>query len=186
MRPKKNNPVARFLVLFLVLFALFYYFNILFFKVTISTDPYYIPFLDHYLNYIDWLRWALLHGSAKILKWFGYVTIGNKYELLVVGKGSIRVVYQCLGLGVLSFFAAFVIAYPAALKPKFLFLIAGATGIQVLNLLRFIFVVLLWNWRRNQIMDHHTLFNIFIYIVIAIVLYFWIKADTGEKMQQTT
>jgi len=176
MKRQKNNPAVRFLVIFIGLFLLFYYFNIMFFGLTSPGGKHYVAFLDNHLNYIDGLRWLLLNGSAGILHWMGYVAITNKYELLVAGKGFIRVVYTCLGLGVLSFFAAFVIAYPKPLKAKLIFLLSGILGIQLLNLARFIGVALFWNRHRNQIIDHHTLFNILIYIIIAVVLYFWIKA----------
>jgi len=181
MKPQINNPAVRFLVVFITLFLLFYYFNIAFFSLTSPGSRHYTAFLDKHLNYIDGLRWLLLTSSAKILHGLGYVAITNKYELLVAGKGFIRVVYTCLGLGVLSFFAAFVIAYPKPLKAKLIFLIGGMTGIQLLNLLRFIGVALFWNSHRNKVIDHHTLFNIFIYIAIAAALYFWIKADPGGE-----
>jgi len=95
--------------------------------------------------------------------------------MLVAGHGAIQVVYACLGLGVISFFAAFVIAYPKPLKPKLIFLITGILLIEVLNIIRFMLLALFWNPHTAKIIDHHTIFNIIIYIIVAVSLYFWIK-----------
>lgn len=173
MHAQKNKEPIRFVVPFLVLFLAFYYFNILFFGLT-SPGSHYSKFLANNLNYIDWLRWILLKCSTKTLRLLGYTAINNKYELLVAGRGIIRLVYTCLGLGVMSFFAAFVIAFPKPLKPKLIFLICGLLSIQFLNVIRFVILALFLDKHKNQVIDHHTIFNVFIYIVIVVSLYFWI------------
>lgn len=170
-----KNPVIKFIVTFLFLFLLFYYFNLLFLGIT-SPGNYYSPFLAGNLNYIQWLRSLLLSGSALILRAFGFDVIYNHIDLLVAGKGTIRLAYDCLGLGVMSFFIAFVIAYPKKLSSKLWFLISGLLGIQFLNIIRFVLLALFWSKKTNQVIDHHTIFNIIIYILIMICLYFWVKS----------
>ncbi|HTD40184.1 MAG TPA: hypothetical protein VK671_06150, partial [Mucilaginibacter sp.] len=101
----------------------------------------------------------------------------NDFQLLVAGHGTIDVVYSCLGLGVMSFFTAFVIAYPKKLKIKLIFLVSGLLCIQLLNVIRFVLLALLWDKKSGMILDHHTIFNITIYLIIAISIYFWIKHD---------
>ncbi len=171
----KSSPV-RFIIIFVVLFATFYYFNIFFFSIT-SPGKHYIDFFDHHLNYIRWLRHFLLSVSAQIINWFGFSAINNDIELLVPGRGTIRVVYSCLGLGIMSFFSAFVIAYPKKIKTKLVFLILGLLCIQVLNILRFVLLALFWHKKSGQIVDHHTIFNLVVYMIIAISLYFWVKHE---------
>lgn len=169
---------AKFVFKFLTLFLLFYYFNILFFGIT-NPGKHYYPFLANHLNYIQGLRWLLLSSSVQALNGLGYPAIHNGTELLVAGKGAIVLVYSCLGLGLMSFFAAFVIAYPKKkTKQKIIFLITGIFAIQLLNILRFVLLALFWNKNASQIVDHHTIFNIILYIVIMISLYFWVtKTD---------
>lgn len=171
-----NNQVSpiKFALKFIVLFLLFYYFNIMFFGIT-NPGKHYYPFLANHLNYIQGLRWLLLSISAQVLKVFGYPAIYNDTELLVAGKGAIVLVYSCLGLGLMSFFAAFVIAYPKKTKSKLIFLITGIFAIQFLNILRFVLLALFWNKNASRIIDHHTIFNIILYIIIMISLYFWVK-----------
>jgi exosortase/archaeosortase family protein len=182
-RSDRESPL-RFVVVFLLLFIVFYYFNIAFFAIT-SHGRHYIAFLDEHLNYIRLLRHMLLGISAQIIKWFGYTAITNDLELLVVGHGTIRVVYSCLGLGIMSFFAAFVVAYPKKLKVKLIFLLLGILGIQTLNILRFVLLAIFWDKKRgNMILDHHTIFNIIIYVIIAISIYFWIRHDDKKLISR--
>ena len=171
----KDSPL-RFLVVFLGLFLIFYYFNIFYFSIT-SRGSHYVPFFDEHLNYIRWLRNLLLTVSRSIVNMLGFTCISNDHQLLVAGHGIIDVVYSCLGLGVMSFFASFVIAYPKKLKPKLIFLAIGLISIQILNVLRFVLLAVLWDKKSHLILDHHTIFNIVIYIIIAITLYFWVKHD---------
>lgn len=175
MSISKNNPI-KFAITFIILFLVFYYFNILFFGIT-SPGNHYSPFLDNHLNYIQALRWLLLQCSALILKCMGFSTITNNYQLLVAGHGVIVLVYSCLGLGVISFFAAFVLAYPKQLKAKVIFLLAGTLTIEFLNIIRFVLLALFWNKQPGTGIDHHTIFNIFIYVIISIGLYYWVKSD---------
>jgi exosortase/archaeosortase family protein len=174
-----ESPV-RFILVFVTLFVIFYFANIVFFSIT-SHGKHYNAFLDEHLNYIRWLRYLLLHISAQIINWFGFTAITSDYELLVAGRATIQLVYSCLGLGVISFFTAFVIAYPKKLKAKLLFLISGILFIEFLNILRFVLLALFWNKKKGLIMDHHTLFNIIIYIIIAISIYFWVQHDDNKS-----
>jgi exosortase/archaeosortase family protein len=124
---------------------------------------------------------VLLNTSTGILNLLGFSAICNNYDLLVAGRGSIQVVYSCLGLGVSSFFAAFVLAYPQHLKAKIIFIICGILTIEILNVLRFVLLALFWNKADSKIIDHHTIFNIIIYALIAISLYFWVKSADKDN-----
>ncbi|AYL97265.1 exosortase Y [Mucilaginibacter celer] len=171
-----NNPVIRFVLLFVFLFTLFYCFNLFFFGIT-SPGNNYSPFLAEHLNYIAALRQLLLNCSAQILNWLGYAAIDNNYELLVAGRGKLVVVYSCLGLGLISFFSAFVLAYPAKLKSKIIFLVSGVLVIEFLNVMRFVLLAIFWSKKTERIVDHHTIFNIILYILIALGLYIWVKRN---------
>lgn len=171
---KDQNKAVRFALTFVVLFLLFYYFNVLLFSLT-NPGRHYNAFITQHLNYIQALRWLLLYSTSQLLKGLGFSVIFNNYELLVVGHSIIRVVYSCLGLGVLSFFTAFVIAYPKQLKSKVITLTIGVVVIELLNIIRFMLLALYGN--PYSLIDHHTLFNIIIYLLISTGLYFWIKQD---------
>lgn len=185
-KEKKTNAVnywaqpLKFVFSFLLLFLLFYYFNIAFFGLT-SPGNNYSPFLAEHLNYIQWLRSFLLDTSTTVLNKTGYTAIHNDYRLLLAGHGEIVLIYSCLGLGVMSFFTAFVIAYPKPWLHKLIFIVVGLLVIQALNIVRFVLLAIFWNKQKQQIIDHHTIFNIIIYILIAISLYYWMKESPKSK-----
>jgi exosortase/archaeosortase family protein len=179
----QNKPI-KFAITFLVLFLLFYYFNLWAFSRTNLGSPHYNAWLAQHFNYIQGLRWLLFVLTSTLLKGLGYAVVYNNYKLLVAGHATIQVVYSCLGLGVLSFFAAFVIAYPKPLKSKLIVFFIGVLGIEFLNVIRFA-VLALYGSKANQLIDHHTLFNIVIYVLIAAGLYFWIKRDIAEAPNGT-
>lgn len=174
---EKGSPV-RFMLLFLVLFLLFYFFNILFFGLTTPGGNHYSQFLADHLDYISALRHFLLKATKKTLSWLGYPSITDDTDILIAGHGRLKLIYSCLGLGIMSFLVSFVIAYPRKLKAKLIFLIPALFIFQALNILRFVVLAIFWNKNEDtQIVDHHTIFNILIYIIVAISLYFWVKRD---------
>ena len=176
--PDKKNDPMRFVLSFALLFAFLYLFNLWFISAASPNGRYYVPFLANHLNYIKGLRWVLIQSTAQILTWLGYAVVTNDIDLLVAGHGGIQIIYSCLGLGIIIFFSAFIICYPRNLKPKLLFLVSGVIGIEFLNIVRFVLLELFWDKKSKTILDHHTVFNIIIYVIIAIALYFWIKNDT--------
>jgi len=172
---KKLSPAILFVIKFLCLFGFIYGSYIIYLAVT-SPGGIYIPFLDTHLNFISWLRYALIETSAVILNLLGYQTKTSVYEMLVVGHNVIIVGYDCLGFGIMSFFSAFIIAYPGVLKVKLYCWLIGIVGIQALNLCRFVILSLYWRPSKSAYLsDHHTIFNIVVYILIAISLHFYTR-----------
>lgn len=177
MKPNKPqlSPAIIFAIKFLALFGLIYGFYIGYLSIT-SPGGMYIAFFDKYLNFISWVRYGLIETSAFVLNLLGYQTKTSVYQLLVVGHNVAHVGYDCLGFGVMSFFTAFIIAYPGTLKGKLYCWFFGIIAIQALNLSRFIILSLYWRPSKSvYISDHHTIFNIIVYIAIAIGMYFYIR-----------
>ncbi|MFD0795030.1 exosortase Y [Mucilaginibacter litoreus] len=178
---RKLNPAALFIIKFLGLFAIFYGFYIIYLSL-VSPGGLYSAFLNRNLNFVAWLRYVLIESSSGILQLLGYQTKTNTDQMLVVNHNIIHVGYDCLGFGVMSFFAAFVISYPARFKSKVYFLICGLAGIQAINIIRFVTLSLYWKHTNVYLTDHHTVFNIVVYILIAISVYFY----TNHQDKATT
>lgn len=176
-----KKPAMRFALSFLLLFALLYKFN-LFYNSLISQGKNYNIFLSKHFNYIQWLRDFLLRSSSAGLQLFGYQTKINSLSLLAVGYGKITLAYDCLGLGVMSFLIAFAVTYPAKIKSKLKLLIACIIGFQLLNILRFMLLALYWKGEEINKINHHTIFNLFIYMLLTIALYFWIEKSTVKEV----
>ncbi|MBD1392915.1 exosortase Y [Mucilaginibacter glaciei] len=172
---KSNAPLSpiRFVITFLFLFGLFYGFYIFYLSLTAPGGKFYSHFLDTHLNFIAWLRYILIESSAAILNVLGYQTKTSITQMLVVGHNIINVGYDCLGFGVMSFFTAFVIAYPGQLNPKLYFYGVGLISIQVLNLARYILLALYWKHTTVYISDHHTIYNLITYLLVGVSIYFY-------------
>ncbi|WP_113654026.1 exosortase Y [Pedobacter namyangjuensis] len=179
---KKANKVAIFFVFKLVVFYLIFSQGNLFMNSVLNdTGRYYNPFLTEHFNYIQWVRSALIIPATWIIKLFGFYAIHNEMDVMVVDGPYLRVNYSCIGLGVMSFLTAFVLAFPAKIKAKVQLFIVGTIMIYVLNVLRIAGLgVLLGHFKsqRNNFTYHHEIFNIIVYICIFALLYFWIKRNT--------
>lgn len=180
-RFKSNLSPVKFIISFLLLFTVFYCFNLYCFAATSPGSRHYNQFIANNLDYIKGLRWLLLTSSTNWLNTLGFTAIHNNYNLLVAGHGSIQVVYKCLGLGVISFFTAVVIAYPKPTKAKVAFIITGIFALLFLNIVRFMLLALYWTNADNMTLDHHTIFNFIIYIIIAVALYFWMREPVNPN-----
>lgn len=180
------DPYIRFIILFVILYFLLNYFNEFYIGIT-AKGGIYVPFLDEHLNYIRWWRTFSLEASATILRWFDYTVLTNETQLRVVGKTGITLVYSCLAYGIMSVFVAFCISFPNPFKHRFLFMFTGLLFIQALNILRFILLSLYWNRRKPLFnMDHHDIFNIFIYSVLIIMCYLWIRYSSKDQNAKNT
>lgn len=175
------DPYIRFIISFVVLYFVLNYFNEFYIGVT-SKGGIYSPFLDEHLNYIRWWRMFSIESSATILRWLDYHVLTNEFQLRVIGKGGIRLVYSCLGYGIMSVFIAFCITFPSPFKHRYGFMVAGLVLIQLLNIGRFVVLPLYWNRSKPLFgMDHHDLFNIFIYGILILICYCWIRYSSRNK-----
>lgn len=181
-KTKTNSykSAIKFTVSFLFLFTVLYCFN-LFYNGLMLPGGNYNAFLSQHFNYIQWLRRFLLEASAFGLGLLGHSTKINNYSLLTVGYNTINLGYDCLGLGVMSFLTAFVLTYPAKWKSKFKLLLSTLLGFQLLNILRFILLSLFWKGGELRSVNHHTVFNSIIYLLLMLTMYCWIEKITVKE-----
>lgn len=165
---------AYFIKLFLV-FTAGYYFNIFYWGLT-DPDNYYSPFLDTYVNYIDWLGTSILYGAKQIAAYLGQNTYVDSPQLIRTVSGtSVILSYGCLGLGINSFWLAFVIANSGTWQRKVYWCLGGMLLIWVINCCRIalLLIALEKNWQDLHYIDHHDVFNIVSYILILSLMYFY-------------
>ncbi|MGI4751806.1 MAG: exosortase Y [Janthinobacterium lividum] len=179
---KKSNlkPELKFAIRFLFLFVILYFFN-LYYNGLMLPGGNYNSFLAQHCNYIQYLRNILLHTSSAGLQLLGYPTKINNYSLLAVGHNKINLAYDCLGFGVMSFLAAFLLTYPTKSKAKLKLFLILVIGFQLLNILRFMLLALYWKSEGVGRINHHTVFNTFIYLLLIVTLYFWIEKSMIKK-----
>lgn len=177
-----QDQVYKFLILLAGSFGFLYYLNLFLIGLSAEGGTFYAPFLQEHFDYISGLRYVLIQTSEWVLQRFGYNTFTTDFWLRVSGHGGVIVVYSCLGYGVMSFFTAFVLAWPKSLNSKLWFLPAGLLLIQTLNIIRFIMLALFWKGSIFRgVIDHHDLFNIILYLILLSFIYFWARKTREDK-----
>ncbi len=174
----KNNPAVKFTIVFLILYLLFDYANKFFNNVNTPDAKYFNAYVSEHFNYIQLLRTSLILSTVKIMELMGYFMMYSKTQILALNGIPSNINYGCLGLGVFSFWAAFVLAFPKSLKEKLKFLIIGLVSIFLLNVFRLVILTILTveiPYEKEYFTYHHDAFNFFVYTVLFIMIYFWVK-----------
>ena len=179
----------RFIIKFLSLFALLYFFCIVFISITYRASNAFYIFLRDDLNYIDWMRYSVLRTSEFLCKLIGVDSyIENRIIIHVINSPKkLHMGYDCIGYGVMSFWTAFVIANKTSLLKKIYWLIGGCIIIWFINCIRVavLLTALRNDWPISKYVDHHTTFNIISYILILIMIFIYIKLDKSKEKAVT-
>lgn len=177
-----NNKQGNFLhytLRFLLTFCILYYGTIAFIGLT-APGGFYWAFADHYLNYVSWLRWLLLHSAAAVLKLAGFaVYLKDIYTIRMQNGAGVHVGYDCIGYGVMIFWFSFVLANQLSLKRKIKWIIGGLLMIWIINVVRICLMLVAVNqqWKSLFNFDNHTWFNIVAYLAIFTMMYFFDAAQ---------
>ncbi len=184
----KNIKPVKFIAILFITYILLSQGNIFMNSVLSPGAKYYNQFFYENLNYIQWLRNALIIPSKWILNAFGYQILSNKDEILIIGGIKLNVNYSCLGLGVMSFIIAYVTAFPVHLRYKWKVALFCCFVVYFLNILRIAGLGIIFtefHTHRKSLAYHHEVFNILIYIVVLFILFKWIskyvKRPSREK-----
>ncbi len=168
----------RFIISFLLLFTIVYGFNLAFIGVT-APGGIYLPWLQDHLNYIEHWRNFNIQATAFTLDALGYPVKITSFTLAVPGRGGFKLIYSCLGYGIMSFLFSYVMIFPKPWRSRIVVLVPGLLIIQILNLIRFLIISLYWRKMSFYTwIDHHLAFDIFIYLVVIMILYMWINSNT--------
>ena len=183
-KKQADKKAIKFIIALFVLYILFSQGNLFMNSVMSPGGKFYNAYIAEHFDYIQGLKTALIIPAVWIIKLFGFYAIYNEMDVMVVSGPLLRINYSCLGLGVMSFLAAFVLSFPASWKSTFKMLIIGLISIYVLNILRIAGLGILFGTfqsQRNYFEYHHEIFNVIVYIIIFIMLYIWIRRNTKIK-----
>lgn len=174
-----KNSFFIYLIKFLLVFCVLYFGTEAFIGLT-APGGLYVPFLDHHLNFIAWLRASILIGSKTLLAILGYEAFRPDEFLLKLKNGEgVRMVYACIGYGIMSFWIAFVFANRGSWQKKAKWIAGGLLSIWLINVIR-VSLLLIANSKNKRMpfgIDHHTWFNIIAYLVIFILIYFYERSS---------
>jgi exosortase/archaeosortase family protein len=174
-----NKNLIQYLLKFIICFCILYFGTLAVIGLSVP-GGYYSSFVSNYLNYVAWLRFALLFCSKFLLGLFGYHTfIDDIYTLRLVGGYGVHLVYSCTGFGIMSFWAAFIFANKIRWQKKAKWIAAGCIFIFLINVMRISLLVVAVNekWPNRFGLDNHSLFNIAVYTLIFIMIYQFDKSE---------
>ena len=178
-----NKSFIIYVIKFLFIFC-FLYFGTIAVIGLCTPSGYYSSFIAHYFNFIDWLRFSLLCASKALLSTIGFTAyIVDKFTLRINNQVGIKMVYSCVGYGVMSFWGALILANKGVTIKKIKWLIGGWLAIWSINILRItLLLIALYNsWQIPFGLDHHTWFNIVAYILIFVLIYFYDRSTLSNS-----
>lgn len=185
-----SNRYVIYLLKFAAIFCLLYFGSLAVIGLSTPGNNY-SQFVDNYLDYISLLRrWLLLAGKG-LLSVFGIATVFTDEHTLTFAddtNSGIRMVYSCIGYGVMSFWAAFVLANTGSVWYKSIWLIGGWVALCFLNVMRifWLMVSIRNGWPVPFGLDHHTVFNIAAYALIFLMIYLYDKRATRNSKSTAT
>lgn len=172
LKNSRYFPIAVFLLLFFLFYA------ITEFTIGITTQGgMYNRFVATHLDWFAAFRSFLLQGAKLLLKMMGHeVQVIEPYRLKIADAGGVRMVQSCVGMGIISFWWAMILAFPQTTKNKLIYFTGGTAIIIILNIIRIaaVTLVLSSDWGKTyRNIDHHLLFNIVVYAMLFYMLYKW-------------
>lgn len=192
-----------FILKFIGLFLLFYYVNLFFVTLTLP-GKWHSDFFSGHLNYVQWLTDSLTHMSGYIASLFGvenYIRVETNSVVSASSGRAVNVKWECIGLGIYSFWLAFILAHKMSIKRKLLFSIGGIVAMWLLNCIRIALLLYAvehnlkaWkkSWKFIGDINHHDLYNYACYIIIIGMIYLYyrktskktstVKANTQKNM----
>ena len=171
-----------FFLKFLFLLLAIYYLNIFFLGLATPAGQLYSPFLEKNCNYIAWITSSTLYTSKLIVSFFGLEAYVDYPQTIRAFNGAwVDVWLPCLGLGITSFWIAFVVSHVSTWQKKLLWSVAGAFVIWFINCWRIalLLIALDRTWNAGYL-DHHAIFNVVAYSAIGFLIYLYYKQNNKE------
>ncbi len=159
----------------MLLFLLLYYGTQLWIGLS-APGKYYSPFIQQHLDYVAAFRRLLMNASKAVMQLLGYpASIVNVYDIKLANGRGVHIVYSCLGIGVMSFWAAFIIANAGSFKQKLLWVLGGLAAIFCINVTRvsLMLLAIAKKWTFFHRIDNHLFFNIAAYLLIFLMMYLY-------------
>ena len=178
-----NKALIIYLLKFASVFCVLYFGTII--VIGLSTpENYYSSFVANYLDYVSLLRSSYLNTCKGLMSVLHYqTTITDNYTLYINHSNGIRLVYTCLAYGIMSFWAAFILANKGTVKRKIIWIFAGLLLVWCINVIRLLLVLIAMNknWPMPLGFDHHTWFNIVAYGFIFLMIYFYDRSTSKHS-----
>lgn len=168
---KKYKLVVRFIVTFLTVYIALSFAYKLYLDTSVQSD--YHP---------DYITHLVATQSKELIQTLGYSCTIEPHpdeasvKLIINNKFTARVIEGCNSLSVLILFVSFIIAFSGRLKPTIVYLLAGATLLYAVNLLRIVALTIgLYHYPWRQEILHVVVFPAIIYGMVFLLWMFWVN-----------
>lgn len=174
----QTNPGLFFALKFLMLFVLFY--GLFFLVIGLSSpENFYSPVVAKYLDIVSAIKKSLVMGTRWLAGIAGYETVETAgYVIRFPAGRGVVIARDCVGIGVFSFWIAFVLASSLSPLRSSLWLGGGLLALWCINVLRITLLLIVYNkYGLTKIagLDHHSFFNILAYAFIGGMLYLYYR-----------
>lgn len=142
----------------------------------------YYPFVEQYLNFPVLIRHGVLNTGHFALSLLGYpTTLVDDRIVAADGVSVLQMAWACYGLGLKSFWVAFVCAHSLTLRKKILWSLLGVFTVFVLNCVRVVVLMIAtvnqWAFADYMGTNNHDLFNYVCYAaLLGLIFLFYAKA----------
>jgi exosortase/archaeosortase family protein len=177
----------RFIVLFTALYGGFQFFI----GIAAPGGTLHNDFIEQYFNLVQYYTDVLIHFVIQVLHWKGITAypVGAS-AIRTAGSGGVNVGFDCLGLGVISIWVAYVVAHKLSFLQKTLWVLIGVFILYLLNISRISLLVMAyeyqWNDWKKLGLDHHTLYNIVSYILMFVMAWLFVEKAVKNKVEAKT
>lgn len=168
---RKNKAVIKFLVTFFGVYLVLSLFYNLYLNYGTS-EKYYPEIITHIV--------AL--QSENLISAFGYETkiIPSNYDasmrIGLNGEYLVRIVEGCNAVSVIILFLSFILAFRRDFKTTALYIFGGIAVIYALNIIRIALLTIgIYEIPEHESFMHGTLFPAFIYGVVFLLWFLWIR-----------
>lgn len=171
-------PIIAFIVKLMALFFLFDNFFLFLISAQAPGGDFYTPVIANHLNFVHWFEQFLLNSGGLFASLFGYEYIITGKTMSLVNGSGVVLGFSCIGFSIMSFYVAFVLAFPARLKNKLIYGIGGLLMIIALNIIRIGGLAVVYsklNYQEIRDIDHHMVFNVIVYLFIFILFIFYTR-----------
>ena len=170
-----KNPFIVYVIKFAIIFCILYFGTLAWIGLA-APGGYHSAFIEKYLDYVSWIKVSLMNATGFILSIFSIETIKEPGFLIRFSGGrGVIIAMDCVGYGVYSFWIAFVAANSGTLGRKIKWILVGVLGLWLINVIRITLFLTSINkgWPMPLGLDHHTWFNIFAYLLIFIMIWWY-------------
>jgi exosortase family protein XrtF len=170
-----NNPLVRFLLLFILLYTAWY----LFYQLVVNPNGTLDTFVIN----------SSVASTATLLKFFGYTVFTTHSETIrtvgIDGTNGLWIGDPCDGITLFALFTAFIASYPGPWKHKAWFIPAGIVAIFGMNVLRITGLCMIVLYKPSWLdFNHDYLFKIIVYGFIFGLWMIWINWFSKRSLPQ--